>query len=83
MATMELTKIWFEVKKHTESREIAEGLCLEWYGEKGQYNRNPISGEIKKDDKGFYIEWEDISEKTRINDSEHSKEILNRCGWTN
>ena len=79
--SLELKKVWYERKQNIENKEIAEGIEIEYYGEKNRMIHNPSRGEIKKDEQGFYIEWEDISTKTRIDNSEHSLEILSTCGW--
>lgn len=79
--SLELKTVWYQRKENIKNKEIAEGLEIKYYGQEYRMIHNPSRGEIKKDEQGFYIEWEDISTKTRIDNSEHSLEILSTCGW--
>ena len=46
--SLELKKVWYERKQNIENKEIAEGLEIEYYGEKNRMIHNPSRGEIKK-----------------------------------
>lgn len=78
---LKLTTIKYERKEIELSKKIKEGLKLEYYHNIYTSNTNISKGVIKKDKKGFYIEWEDTYTITRVDGSQHSNEVLNKCGW--
>lgn len=80
---LELTLKIIEVKKYPETKTVEEGLTVQFYGDSNNWIigiDEPTEGVVKKDDIGFYIDWE-YSGETRIDDSKNSKDILKNCGW--
>jgi len=76
-----LTKRWIEPKKLTETKEIKEGIEIEYYGTNNRNIDDPSEGVIKVDAEGLYIEWDDTESITRLDGSEHTKAVLENCGW--
>lgn len=77
---IELTKRWRITKTKTETKKLKEGDLIEYYFDENKLIDNPSIGEVKSDSKGLYISWSD-SEDTRLDGSNHMKEVLDNCGW--
>ena len=73
-----LTTRWIVHKCDQQTREITEGMAIEYYGNGVD---NSSSGAIKERDGYYFIEWEDISADTPIDGSEESNKILKDCGF--
>lgn len=79
---LNLTKRWITHHQQEVTKEIYEGLEVEFYfpSDKSQIE-NPGYGKIQKDEDGFFIEWEDIGSTTRLDGSEYTEDILKDCGF--
>lgn len=78
---LELTKRWIIRKQNVEEKELEEGIRVEYYGTRNRKIENPMEGEIKKDEEGFYICWDDIDSNTQLDDSKETATVLKNCGW--
>lgn len=78
---LELITRWKISHQRTENMELCEGLEIKYYQRDYSRIENPSYGIVKKDNEGFFIEWEDCHSDTRIDGSEESKEILKYCGY--
>lgn len=76
-----LTKRWRETKAFTETREVKEGVTIEYYHLNFRRLDNPSEGYVMRDSEGLYIEWDDSCTKTRFDGSDKTNEILSNCGW--
>jgi len=81
LTELTLTRMWRTYHNDIETKELEEGLVLEYYDAMNQLIDDPHIGTIRKNEEHFYIEWKDGAEDTILNGSDLSTEILRNCGW--
>ncbi len=74
-----------ELTKRTIVRERYKGVLeigtrLHYYGNNEAFIARPIEGEIKEENGILVIFWDD-NQKTQLDNSHHSKQVLKNCSF--
>ena len=79
--SIELKKVIIKRRVVSKTFALKDGLTLVYYGNKYAWEKKPVKGIIREVNGFFLIDWEDNQASTKINDSEHSSNILKYCGF--
>jgi hypothetical protein len=74
-----LTSTTIEHKKHTMT--LKAGMEIHFYRDRYGSPSNYDVGYVRIEDGKYFIDWEDCSDPTELDGSDHANSVLKDCGF--